>query len=222
MTPAAVIFDCDGVLVDSEMISISVLVDTIRAAGLDMDERAAFSLFLGQSIAQTVKILESDFGIPVSESQLAAMRATINARFTRDLKPIPGAGEAAAAIALPKCVASSSNPDRVRLSLDVTGLLPLFDPHIFSSSQVARGKPDPDLFLFAADQLSVSPERCVVVEDSIAGLKAAKRAGMTAIGFIGGSHAEACGLAEAVAAENPVAILTDLTRLPALIHAMGA
>ncbi len=111
--------------------------------------------------------------------------------FERELMAIPGIEELLAALPVPRCVASNSHLDRVRHALAVTRLLPLFDPHVFSASQVERGKPAPDLFLFAARQFAAPREHCVVVEDSTVGVKAAVSAGMPVVGFCGGRHCPA-------------------------------
>ena len=116
------------------------------------------------------------------------MRACVDLAFERELVPITGIEELLAALPAPRCVASNSHLDRVRHALSVTRLLPLFDPHVFSASQVERGKPAPDLFLFAAQQLGTAPEGCIVIEDSATGVEAAIAAGMPVVGFCGGSH----------------------------------
>ena len=104
---------------------------------------------------------------------------------------MPGVGDLLAALPRRRCVASNGHLDRVRERLALTGLLRFFDPHVFSATQVASGKPAPDLFLYAAARLRTRPEACLVVEDNIAGVEAARGAGMPAVGFRGGSHSPA-------------------------------
>jgi HAD superfamily hydrolase (TIGR01509 family) len=215
--PELVIFDCDGVLVDSEPISIAVLLDIIAQAGGAMDENTAYELFLGKSMATICTMLRADFGLVVTDLHLEAMRAELNSRFARELKPIPGILDTLRTLEGPRCVASSSKPERIRFSLGVTGLLEMFEPHIYSSTMVEHGKPAPDLFLHAAGDMGVAPSACVVVEDSPAGIEAAKRAGMTVLAFAGGSHAAGPAMRAAIAALEPDAVFDDMRRLPGLI-----
>jgi HAD superfamily hydrolase (TIGR01509 family) len=219
--PALIIFDCDGVLVDSEPISIAVLLDVLASAGHVMSEETAYELFLGRSMATTIELLRNDFGFVVTAEHLEQARTALYERFRRELKPIPGIRNALRQLALPRCIASSSQPERIRFSLGVTGLLPFFEPHIYSAAMVRRGKPAPDLFLHAAREMGVEPEECLVVEDSPAGIMAAKEADMRVFGFTGGSHAHAGGLARNLAPLEPDAIFDDMRRLPSLIAALG-
>lgn len=212
-----VIFDCDGVLVDSEPISMSVLLDVVRSAGGDISEEVAYLRFLGMSMASVGAILDGDYGFVMDDSHFAAMRSELNRRFAAELRPIPGVADAIRAIAGPKCVASSSNPERIRFSLRTTGLLELLEPDIYSASMVENGKPSPDLFLHAARSMGVEPAACIVIEDSPAGVTAAKRAGMRVFGFTGGSHASKAGLAATLTALSPDAIFDDMTTLAGLL-----
>jgi HAD superfamily hydrolase (TIGR01509 family) len=219
--PDLIIFDCDGVLVDSEPISIAVLLDVMAKAGHVMDEKTAYRLFLGRSMATTIELLRDDFGFVVTPAHLDQARATLNERFCRELKPIPGIRTALGKLSEPRCIASSSKPERIRLSLSVTGLLDQFEPHIYSATMVERGKPAPDLFLHAARGMGVAPDDCLVIEDSPAGVQAAKAAGMRVFGFTGGSHALAGGLAAALALLEPDAVFDDMRLLPSLVSALG-
>jgi HAD superfamily hydrolase (TIGR01509 family) len=185
-----VIFDCDGVLVDSEPISISVLVQAMRDAGVEIDEEGAYQRFLGRSLATLISTLETEFNVFADQQFLDRIRNDLYARFRTELKPIAGIAEALDGLDIPCCVASSSQLERIRLSLGITGILDRLEPHIFSASMVERGKPAPDLFLHAARQMHTDPARCIVVEDSPAGIVAARAAGMTVFAFTGGSHAD--------------------------------
>jgi beta-phosphoglucomutase-like phosphatase (HAD superfamily) len=118
-SPQLIIFDCDGVLVDSEPISVAVLLDMIVAAGGAIQEDVAYRLFLGRSMATIMVMLRDDFGLAVTPDHLAVMRAEIHARFRRDLKPIPGVAAILPQVGR-RCVASSSQPERIRLSLELT------------------------------------------------------------------------------------------------------
>lgn len=217
-----VIFDCDGVLVDSEPISIAVLREVIAGAGLEIGEDVAYRRFLGRSMSTIAKLLEDEFGLTMTDGHLAEVRGRLYERFRRELKAIPGIADAVEALTAPFCVASSSQPERIRLSLSVTGLLEKFEPRIYSSTMVENGKPAPDLFLHAAHAMGVEPAGCVVVEDSAAGIEAAGRAGMTVFAFTGGTHAVHCGLHDTAAALNPHLIFDDMRQLPALLAAYGS
>jgi len=215
--PGLIIFDCDGVLVDSEPISIGVLLDVIAGLGGQISEDAAYDLFLGKSMATICGMLRKDFGLIVTDDHLDEMRSALYARFQHELKPIPGIHETILKLGGTRCVASSSLPERIRLSLRVTGLLELFEPHIYSSTMVTRGKPAPDLFLHAAREMGVAPSDCIVIEDSPAGVEAARSAGMRVFAFAGGSHAATPALRAAIAALGPDAVFDDMRELPALL-----
>jgi len=216
-TPALVIFDCDGVLVDSEPLSIDVLTAYFAELGAPVSRELAYLRFLGRSMATIVSIMHDEFGLHVTDVHLAELRLRLNERFRRDLDPIPHVADALARIALPRCVASSSKPERIHLSLSLTGLLESLEPHIYSATMVKNGKPAPDLFLHAAREMGAAPRDCVVIEDSPAGIRAAKSAGMRVLAFTGGSHAAPSGLRAAVEALSPDAIFDDMRLLPDLI-----
>ena len=216
-----VIFDCDGVLVDSEPISIAVLIDAVAAAGVPLDEQTAYELFLGKSMATIRQIIEADFGLAMTDGHLDEIRAEIFRRFKAELKPIAGVAAILPRLGVPYCVASSSQPERIRLSLQVTGLLDQFEPHIYSATMVSRGKPFPDLFLHAARSMGAEPARCLVIEDSPAGILAAERAGMRVFAFTGGSHAGEGVLQAAIEQLNPDRLFADMDELPSLLAGTG-
>jgi HAD superfamily hydrolase (TIGR01509 family) len=216
---ALVIFDCDGVLVDSEPISLRLLLETLAAAGLEISPAEADALFLGRSLATTRETVAREFGITVTDAALEVMRQALYAAFRAELRPIPHIAEALDALPCPYCVASSSQPERIELSLTVTGLWPRFAGRAFSSTMVEKGKPAPDLFLFAAETLGYPPTACLVVEDSPAGILAAKAAGMKVVAFTGGSHAATESHRATVEALGPDAIVSDIRALPGLVRA---
>ena len=215
--PVLIIFDCDGVLVDSEPISLSVLLDIISEAGLDLDPDAAHDRFLGRSLASVVQMLRDENGVNLGATALEDMRHRLYEKFSTELEPISGIAEVVKQLPMRYCVASSSQIERIELSLEVTGLLPLFKGRIFSSSMVKSGKPAPDLFLHAAHALGVEPSRCIVVEDSPAGVLAAKAAGMKAFAFTGGGHAAGEAHLANLARAGPDKIFSDMRRLPEMI-----
>ena len=200
MHPELIVFDCDGVLVDSEVLSIGGLVDVLTEAGIPVTY-PMIARYFGMKQADIMVKVAEETGHDVPLEVSARIWPTIRDRFEAELRPMPGLGDFLRRHPDTKrCVASSSGLDRIRNSLRLTGLAPFFGDNIFSSSQVARGKPAPDLFLFAAATMGVDPKGCVVIEDSRFGVEGALAAGMTALGFAGGSHIEphhALALAEA-------------------------
>ncbi|MBO0750499.1 MAG: HAD family hydrolase [Bradyrhizobiaceae bacterium] len=185
--PDLVIFDCDGVLVDSEVLSCRCLSEALGECGIELSIDQALQSFLGLS-ASAVSQYYRERGQPVPDTFLADLKSRVHESFKRSLQPIPGVGLLLSGLRTPFCVASSSDLDRVSLALALTGLAPHFGERLYTSQLVARGKPAPDLFLHAAAQMKAAPRRTLVVEDSVSGVIAGKAAGMTVWAFIGGSH----------------------------------
>jgi HAD superfamily hydrolase (TIGR01509 family) len=185
--PDLVIFDCDGVLVDSELLSCRCLSTVLFEIGIELSEDEALELFLGRSTGAVLQHYRDDRRL-VPESFLAALKARVFDQFRQSLRPITGVNALLSQFEIPFCVASSSDLDRVSLSLALTGLAPMLGDRLYTAQMVARGKPAPDLFLYAASQMQAARERTLVIEDSISGVIAAKAAGMTVWGFIGGGH----------------------------------
>lgn len=185
-----IIFDCDGVLVDSEAIAVEIESRLLTEAGFPMTVDDIAETCVGLSYPDMVLMLQERFGRPVPEALNKRMQQATLDEFPRRLQPVSGITELLAASTKERCVASSSDPDRIVMSLDITGLRQSFvNEHLFSATMVDNGKPAPDLFLHAAGQLGHDPSRCVVVEDSPHGVEAAVAAGMDVIGFVGGGHA---------------------------------
>jgi HAD superfamily hydrolase (TIGR01509 family) len=168
------------------------------------------------------EILGRDFGLDITDKHLTAMRVELMRKFREELKPIPGVKEMLPRLGLPCCVASSGTLDRIRYALEVTELLGLLEPHLFSAAMVVRGKPAPDLFLHAASRMGAIPQKCLVVEDSPAGIEAARAAGMRVFAFTGGSHAGNPALKARLASSEPDFIFADMLQLPDLIAGLGA
>ena len=188
-----VIFDCDGVLVDSEAIFASVDAEALSRLGHPMSPAAILRRFSGMPHRDMWEILAAELGLELPADHLQTIRDECQRRFETDLVAVPGARDAVRAVqatGLATSVASSTQIDSLRRNLARTGLLDLVDPHVFSVSQVKRGKPAPDVFLHAASQTGFDPAECLVVEDSVAGVTAAGRAGMSVLGFVGGSHVD--------------------------------
>ncbi len=201
-----VIFDCDGVLVDSEPIALDVLVDALAVKGITMDAEGAAERFLGRSISSLAEVVRQEFQVEIDQAFLTHMREALYARFRSDLKPIAGIKYVVGglkALGISWCVASSSQRERIELSLAATDLLDHFTPSIFSATMVKNGKPAPDLFLYAAAAMGVEPSACLVVEDSPAGIVAAQAAGMRVCAFTGGSHTGYASYQAALGALHP-------------------
>src|SRR6266850_543256 len=188
-----VIFDCDGVLVDSEPIANASFSRALKAHGLDWSVEETMRRLMGRSLKSCVEICEAEIGRKLPDDFVDKMQAVTYQNF-RDapLKPVAGVKEAVLALqkaGIDTCVASSGSPEKMRFTLGLTGLWDLFDGRIFSSSQVPRGKPFPDLFLHAAINMNVQPFDCTVIEDSVPGIQAARSAGMRALGYVGAPYA---------------------------------
>jgi len=181
-----VIFDCDGVLVDSEGLGTAVLAQAAIAEGADISAEDSLRLFRGLKMAECVVEIERRLGRRVRDSFIADVRHAQGVAFERDLRVIPGIHAALAAISLPVCVASNGPMAKMMHTLKLANLLNHFEGRIFSAYDVGAWKPDPGLFLHAARTLGAEPSRCVVVEDSLAGIRAANAAGMRVLGYTGG------------------------------------
>jgi HAD superfamily hydrolase (TIGR01509 family) len=183
-----IIFDCDGVLVDSELLSVREELACLHEQGFDITAQDIVDRYMGISMAAMLTDLETRVGRRLPENFAEILRQRVALTFETELTVMPGVPALLETLPGKICVASSSAPPRLWQSLSLTGLLARFEPHIFSATQVARGKPAPDLFLFAAERMGVAPDRCLVIEDSVAGITATRAAGMTPLGFCGGSH----------------------------------
>jgi len=171
--------------------------------------------------AQTDQIIEAEIERKLPDDFEAQVKQATLQFYASELRPISHVGEAIAAIGLPKCVASSGTPEKIRHGLVCAGIYDQLAPHIFSASQVKRGKPAPDLFLFAAERMRTAPARCLVIEDSIPGVTGAVAAGMTVLGFHGGSHCRP-GYDDTLRAAGATMTFDDMRQLPGLIARIGA
>jgi HAD superfamily hydrolase (TIGR01509 family) len=185
--PDLIIFDCDGVLVDSELLSCRCLSEVLTGCGIKVGLDEALELFLGRSLDAVVEHYEG-MGHAIPQQFPSELRMKVRETFRSALCPIEGIGSVLDGLQVPHCVASSSTLDRVSLSLSLTGLARHFGDRLYTSQMVQRGKPAPDLFLYAAEKMAVDPCRTLVIEDSVSGVTAARAAGMTVWGFVGGSH----------------------------------
>ena len=216
-----VIFDCDGVLVDSEVISCRAHADVLSRHGYPITQQQVFDRFLGRSTRQAISEIEAELGRALPDDFHVQLQDEQFRSFEADLEAVPHIHSALDAIAQAACVASSGSHQRMNVTLGRTRLYDRFAPNIFSASQVSNGKPAPDLFLFAASQLNVSPERCLVIEDSVPGVTGGRAAGMTVLGFHGGCHCRP-GYGEDLRVAGATATFDDMRQLPGLIERIGA
>jgi HAD superfamily hydrolase (TIGR01509 family) len=183
-----VIFDCDGVLIDSEIISARMLVTELARLGLQIDLSYVERHFLGRSYPVVMETIRQEFGLDLPTEFETRYRENLLAVFRQELKAVPHVSEVLEMIGVPFCVATSSSPRRAEISLTLAGLRHLVAGRLYTSTMVARGKPAPDLFLLAAQEMGARPERTLVIEDSLTGIRAGLAAGMTVWRFVGGSH----------------------------------
>jgi HAD superfamily hydrolase (TIGR01509 family) len=213
-----IIFDCNGVLVDSEPIAAAVAAAEFARIGIPITPEQVATYFFGRRPDDMLAVVERATRRRLPPGFSATLAAATLERLRADLRAMPHASHALTWLRGRKCVASSSARERVRASLEVTGLARFFDS-VFCATEVPKGKPAPDLFLHAASRMGVEPCDCIVVEDSPAGITAATAAGMTTIGFVGGSHAGA-QLGEQLTRAGARAIVADLRHLKSAVVAL--
>lgn len=181
-----VIFDCDGVLIESEVVAARIQSEELAKIGYPITESEIIKRFAGSRGMHTE--IERDMGRPLPDGYHEGLIKLIDTAFETELEACPGVHETLDAIERPMCVASSSSPRWIEKGLRATGLFHRLDPHIFSADIVGKGKPAPDIFLHAAQEMGHHPEDCIVIEDSENGVKAGIAAGMPVIGYVGGGH----------------------------------
>ncbi len=183
-----VIFDCDGVLIDSEIISARMLKAELKTRDVEITLEHIIQNYIGRSYPTVLSEVQKTFDVVLDEDFGEKYRERLIAAFERDLEIIPNVEDMIKELNVPICVATSSSPKRVANSLRIVGLDKYFGENVYTASQVKNGKPAPDLFLFAAEKMGVKPDRCLVIEDSLAGVEAGVSARMNVVRFIGGSH----------------------------------
>jgi len=212
-----VIFDCDGVLIDSEVISTGSTVAALAAIGYTITEEQASRQFVGRSYASIRNDIEADWRQPLPATFEADVERRTLDSMAKLLQPINGVDDALTRLDLPRCVASSSSVDWITLGLRKTGLLHHLAPHLFSASMVENGKPAPDIFLHAAAEMGVAPHRTLVVEDSLPGVQAGAAAGAIVVGFTGGSHImDKTDHGERLMSAGAALVIDDIRTLPEL------
>jgi HAD superfamily hydrolase (TIGR01509 family) len=208
-----VIFDCDGVLIDSEPIASRVLAQRLAAVGLAMPLEDVMRTFVGRTRAACIELGARMLGRPLPDEFGAQWDAALYAALEREVKPVAGIPELLGAMPLPYCVASNGERERMSLALRAAGLMPLVAGRLFTASEVARPKPAPDLFLHAAKSMGVAPARCAVIEDTPTGVKAAVAAGMKVFGYAAAAHTDEGALRAAGAIT-----FRDMESVPALLE----
>jgi HAD superfamily hydrolase (TIGR01509 family) len=184
-----IIYDFDGVIAESEVLANTVLAEFITELGVPTSLDDSYRLYMGKRFADVIAAVESSVGGTLPATFPAEFQARTLARFRRELRFVEGARDYIDAFAhVPRCIASSSSPDRLAVCLEVLELQSTFGAHVFSASAVPRGKPHPDIFLHAAGQLGVAVADCIVIEDSASGVQAGVAAGMTVIGLLAAQH----------------------------------
>lgn len=210
------IFDCDGVLVDSEPIANRVLAEHFTAHGYPITTEESIDRFVGGSIPLIVQGVR-DEGVNIPDDFTTTLRIKERAAFDHDLQVIPGIAQALKMLdGQQKCVASSGPMPKIEGNLRLTGLFDLFVPNIFSATMVDHPKPAPDLFLFAAQSMHAHPNECTVIEDSPKGVEAALRAGMRVLAFTGGGHVTSPHI-EKLSAAGATTFFDDMRQLPVLL-----
>lgn len=217
--PELVVFDCDGVLVDSERLAVAVDVVVLERVGWPMSDEEIIERFVGRSHEFMVAEIEAHLGGALRTGWELEFAPLYEEAFRRELRPVPGVVEVIrelVAAGVTTCVASSGSHEKMRATLGMTGLYDTFAGRIFSASEVAHGKPAPDLFLHAAASMKVAPQRCAVIEDSTYGVAAARAAEMAVYAFAGGVTP-----ADRLAGPGTV-VFHEMTDLVALLAPTGA
>ena len=216
-------FDCDGVLVDSEFIASQVDAEILTKLGYPVTAEEVTRRFAGLTSATIFSLIEADLGHPVPPDTHEQQKAELDRRLARDLKAVPGADALLDRIDGPRCVCSNSSSERLKLTLEKTGLYDRFKPYIFSAIEVGtkEAKPSPNVYAYAAQQFGVDPREMLVLEDSVFGVTAAKAAGARVIGFTGGRHSWV-GHADLLTDAGAETVINRLADLPAIAEAVMA
>jgi HAD superfamily hydrolase (TIGR01509 family) len=214
-----IIFDCDGVLIDSEIVVCRLTGEELTQLGYPVTTAQVIERFAGRPEREMIADIEQDWGQPVPPEYFSRIRQRIEQAYATELRAMPEAAEVLGRIRIPVCVASSSYPEKLRLGLEAVGLYDLFRSNLVSASYVAQGKPAPDVFIYAAGWMRTPVADCLVIEDSIPGTRAARAAGMRVFGFTGGTHCDP-GHGQRLIEAGAERVIGDLRELEA--HVEGA
>ncbi len=214
-----VIFDCDGTLMDSEMLAAEVETAALAEFGSKMSANEFVQRFAGTSSENFKETMEEELGRSLPDDHVSKVRAKLNERLWREVKAVEGATAVLDMFDQPRCVCSNAPMEKLKIELTRGELWDRFRPYVFSASDLGvEKKPAPDVFLHAAKEFGIDPKTCIVVEDSISGVKGATAAGMRVVGFTGGSHAW-IGLADMLTEAGAETVIAKLTELPQVIEA---
>lgn len=220
--PDLVIFDCDGVLVDSEILAARVEADLLTEAGYEITAEELAETYAGLTFKDILMAIEERAGIPFQISLIDRAEALVDKRLRNEVRAIDGVAQAVASVTAPRCICSNSRTERIEFMLERIGLLPLFSGRIFSALETPTGKtkPAPDVFLYAAETLGADPARTFVIEDSVHGVTGARRAGMRVIGFTGAAHSYP-GHADALTEAGAETVIRRWAELRGVIAALS-
>lgn len=217
-----IIYDCDGTLIDTETIYAEINLKAYHAIGLTHWTLESYvDAMVGIPVSEGRKIIEAEYGAPLPPDFDTNIEREAAVRIHSSLEPMPGVVTAVTAVDGPRCVASSTSISPLKRNLRTAGLIDLFDPHVFSASQVARGKPHPDVFLYAAEQMGAQPRKCLVIEDSVPGVIAARAAGMHVVGFTGVAHNKA-RIAGRLREAGAQVVIDHMDEWPGVVRALRA
>ena len=218
-----VIFDCDGVLVDSEIIAAEVESELLADVGYPIEPLDIAERFSGLTWKDILITIEKEAGIPLSATLIDKVETLLDQRLARDVRAIDGVAQTLSSLTGPRCICSNSTDERLSMMLRKTGLKPLFGTHIYSAKSVGEGrtKPAPDVFLHAASAFGANPARAAVIEDSVHGVMGARAAGMRVIGFTGASHSTP-GHADRLTDAGAETVIARMADLPATLQALAA
>jgi HAD superfamily hydrolase (TIGR01509 family) len=216
-----ILFDCDGVLVDSEIIAAEVESKLLREAGVEITAEDMCIRFAGMDWKSILLTIEKESELPLSASLIDKSEKLLDAALARRLKIIDGVRYALSKITEQRCICSNSSSPRLELELNKVGLKPYFEGHIYSAIDLGPGrtKPQPDIYLHGAKQFNVEPSRCLVIEDSVHGVHAARAAGMRVIGFTGGSHTYPTH-ADRLTDAGAETVISRMVELPQMVDAL--
>ncbi|MDZ8029954.1 MAG: HAD family hydrolase [Nostoc sp. DedQUE08] len=212
-----IIFDCDGVLVNSEPIVNRIFAETLTEGGLTITYEEVTQQFMGKSLATCLEIIKKTYGKPVPAKLLERCKEREIAALQQELQATEGIAAVLEQITLPRCVASNSSPRHIQFVLQLTGLLHQFDGKLYSSHHVERPKPFPDVYLYAASQMGKTPENCLVIEDSVTGVQAASAARMQVFGYTPRSNQGNSSHHDALIAAGAKLVFEDMYQLPILL-----
>ena len=212
-----IIFDCDGVLVDSEPLALRLMAEQLSAAGFEASAEDLLARFAGFTDDEVLRIVAREAGKPLPEGFETAYTDALEERLVK-VEAVPGAHEMLDLLEDPRCVCSNSPASRLKITLGATGLYDRFRPYVFSARDVGKPKPAPDIYLHAAQQLETAPGDSVVIEDSVAGVTAAVAAGVRVIGFTGTAHGRS-GLGDALTEAGAETVVHRLADVAPVIEA---